>query len=137
MLFKQETIKSLPQSNLETVIIELARELVVVLGDGLSCGSSTLSEHRWQVGGLCVHILLAPCLAHVTLKSVWIDDCLNSDAVSVNHIARRLEVSLLKGFLSWAVTSEQMVLHAALSIDHKLLVVVVFFLSLKKVKVQT
>ena len=114
---------SLSKAHLEAIIVKFARELVVVLRDGLTCGSSTLAEHRRQVSSLRVNLLLAPCLAHVAFEGVWVNYGLDFGSPLVDHVVGRGEVALLERFLGGAVSREQVVLHSALAINHRLVVV--------------
>ena len=123
-------VYSRSEAHLEGVIIELASELVVVLGNGFTCGSSALSEHRWQVGLRSIHLLLAASLSKIAFEPLRSDDGLGVDALFVDHIVRRSEVSLLKCVLRRAVALQQMVGEAALLEVHRAIVVLELLLFL-------
>ena len=94
-----------------------------------SC-SSTLAEHRWQVLRLCIDLLLAASLSHVVFKGVRVDDGFDVHAAVIDHIVGGGEVSLFKSVLGGAMAHNQVVLHATLPIDHRLVVISVLFLGL-------
>ena len=121
---------SLSEAKLEGVIIELARELVVVLWLNLLRGGGT--EHGRKVVGLRVDLLGAAGLAHVVLEGVRVDHFLNGLPSVVHHIVSRCEIALLKGLLGGTVTDQHVVLDATLHVSHGVRVLVVFLLVLFK-----
>ena len=102
------------QVHLQTVIIELACKLVVVLGNGLTCCGSTLAEHCWQVRLLPIDLHLAAGFAKVALKSVWVDDLLHLLSLLIDEVVGGDKVSLLKHILSLAMAKHDMALDTTL-----------------------
>jgi len=85
---------SLSEAHLEAVVVKLTSELVVVLGNGLACSGTTLAEHRWQIGGLGVDLLLSNSLSLVlSFKSVRVNDILDGLSSVVDHIVSGDEIS--------------------------------------------
>ena len=122
---------SLSEAHLEAVVIKLTSELVVVLGNGLACSGTTLAEHRWQIGGLGVDLLLSNSLSLVlSFKSVRVNDILDGLSSVVDHIVSGDEISPLEGGLLGAMTDDDVVLDTAISIDHHIVVVSIFLLLL-------
>ena len=124
----------MPEAHLEAVIIELAGELVVVLGDSLASGRSTLAEHARQILLLQVNLLLAPCRTHVAFKGLVVNDFLDGLTLLVDAVVCGGEITLLEVVLSLAMPREQMVGETTLLEVHRLVVVLELLLSLTEIE---
>ena len=129
-IYALNVLCSLPESELEGVIVELASELVVVLGFGLAESGSALSEHGWEVISLGVNLLFAAGSACIALEVVGVDNSLNILAHFVHHVVSGSEITLLEVVLSGTVTDENVILDSTSHVSHRVSVVLVLLLSL-------
>ena len=101
---KQEVSWSLTETHLQAVIVKFASELVVMLWNGLSRSSATLSKHAGQVGGLRVNLLLAPRFSSVAFEGMRINYGLNFGTSIVDHVVSGDEVTSFESVLRCAVS---------------------------------
>ena len=120
---KQEVSWSLTESHLQAVIVKFASELVVMLWNGLSRSSATLSKHARQVGGLRVNLLLAPRFSSVAFEGMRINYGLNFGTSIVDHVVGGDEVTSFESVLCCAMSWENVMLHATFAINHCIVVV--------------
>jgi len=128
-LHTEEYSLSLSETHLETVIVKLASELVVMLCNGLTCSGATLAKHSWKVSCLRVDLLFTSGISHVVFEGVWVNYGLNFGSSVVDHVVGGSEVAPLKSVLSGPMPSEYVMLDAALTVDHRLVVVGILSLS--------
>ena len=95
---------SLTETHLQAVIVKFASELVVMLWNGLSRSSATLSKHAGQVGGLRVNLLLAPRFSSVAFEGMRINYGLNFGTSIVDHVVSGDEVTSFESVLRCTVS---------------------------------
>jgi len=100
-----------------------------MLWNGFACSGATLAKHRWEVSCLRVDLLFTSGFSRVTLEGVWVNYCFDFGFPVVDHVIGGGEIAPLKGVLSGPMPCEQVMLDAALTIDHRPVVVSILSLS--------
>ena len=126
---------SRPQAELETVIIELLGELVVVLGllaSQVSLGGIRAKEAR-QVVGLSVALQFVKLFVLLAIV-VRVNNRLRLLQLVIDQIVGGAMVALLKYFLGGAVSKEEVRLAALLVLNHMVGIVFVLLVILKLIR---